>query len=117
MWSSIQREAPNAGGSVKHATTPAEYQKIEEGKEVETIPAEFSIATTPRELDLATNCAVDTATIPDVGATGGAAVGGDLATTVTIGSTTYKLGCVDGNLNSAPKFYLYDSTTDKIITK
>ena len=113
MWSSILREAPAASGSVTDTNTPAEYKKIEEGSEVETIPSEFGVT----ELDLASNCADSNKTIPSVGNTGGAAIGGDLDETVKIGNTTYKLGCIDGNLNSAPKFYLYDATTDKIITK
>jgi len=119
IWSGIMRNVPTAGGSVKHADAQAiaKYKQIATDSvlgadaQVESIPSEFATQT----LDLSL-CAASTVTIPKIG-DDASAVGGDLKESVTIGSTTYKLGCVDGNLNSAPKFYLYDAGTSKLVTK
>jgi len=104
MWSGIQRNAPSANGSVKSSNTPAQYKKIEEGEEVDTIPSEFPITTDPRELDLATNCADANSTMPDIG--DATPTEGVIATSVTLGDSTYDLGCIDGDINTAPRFWL-----------
>jgi len=119
VWSGLLRNVPTAQGSVKHADAQAvnKYKQIATDSvlgndaQVESIPSEFNTQT----LDLS-KCATSNTVIPAVGADA-SAVGGDLIESVTIGTTTYKLGCVDGNLNSAPKFYLYDAGTNKLVTK
>ncbi len=128
VWSGLQRAEPSANGSVASATAAkfkslgTQDSALGNDAQLESIPSEFigssagQLADETATLDL-TSCATANTAIPPVGDTGGAAIGGDLVTSATIGTTTYKLGCVDSDLSSAPKFYLYDATTDKIITK
>jgi prepilin-type N-terminal cleavage/methylation domain-containing protein len=124
MWSGLQRAVPTASGSFKHADAQAveKFASIFDSEATgKTNIKDAQIASIPSEFgthDIALSaCAASGTPIPKVGATGGAAVGGDLVESVTIGNTTYKLGCVDSNLAESPKFFLYDTTTDKIITK
>lgn len=128
VWSGLQRAEPAANGSVLGATA-AKFNSI--GTEsvvalgtdaqLESIPSEFVgtgliLTANTIALDL-TACAAAGTVIPEIGIAGGAALNGDIADTSTIGTTTYGLGCVDSDLSTAPKFYLYDITTDLIITK
>jgi len=128
VWSGLQRAEPSANGSVKDATTAkfnslgTQASDLDDDAQLESIPSEFigsasgQLADETEKLDL-TKCADAGTQIPAVGETSGSGVGGDLVTSATIGTTTYTLGCVNSDLSSAPKFYLYDTTTDKIITK
>ena len=124
MWSGLQRVVPAANGSF----TSADAQAVEKFASIfdseatgKTNIKDAQVASIPTELgthDLAlSSCAAAGTAIPKVGDTGGATVGGDLATTGTIGSTQYVLGCVDSDLSESPKFFLYDKNTDQIITK
>jgi hypothetical protein len=60
-----------------------------------------------------TQCAVAGTAIPDVGA---GATGANTITTVTIGTKTYDIGCVDGDMTRAPQFWL-EENGGKVITK
>jgi prepilin-type N-terminal cleavage/methylation domain-containing protein len=124
MWSGLQRAVPSAGGSFKHADAQAveKFKSIFDSEatgktnikdaQIASIPSEFNT----HDISL-NNCAAAGTAIPGIGESGGDTVGGDLVESVTIGSTTYKLGCVDSDLSESPKFFLYDTTTKKIITK
>ncbi len=132
IWSGLQRAEPVANGSVVNAVAAkfnsigTEASPLGADAQVDSIPNELigtglTLATPAATMDL-TQCA-DPATviaaggIPAIGATGGAAIAGDLAVSTTIGTTTYTIGCVDSDLANAPKFYMYDTITDVIITK
>jgi len=127
IWSGLQRAEPTVNGSVKAATIAkfnsigTQASSLSTDAQVESIPVEFigtglTLTTNTSTLDL-TSCATARTAIPAIGATGGAAVGGDIAVSTTLGTTTYTLACVDSDLSSSPRFFLYDTTTDKIITK
>ncbi|MDD5052401.1 MAG: prepilin-type N-terminal cleavage/methylation domain-containing protein [Sulfuricurvum sp.] len=40
---------------------------------------------------------------------------GDVNSSITIGGNAYSIGCIDGNMSSAPQFYLLDSTKKLIV--
>ena len=134
VWSGLQRAVPTSNGDVSLATNPAKYRSL--GTDASALGADAQLETIPSELigtgltlTLATSvlnlttcaAAVDAlgapTTIPAVGTTGGAGIGGDIADTSLIGTTTYAIGCITGTLANAPRFYLYDVNTDFIITK
>ena len=127
IWSGLQRAEPTVNGSVKNATGAkfnsigTEASGLGTDAQVESIPVELiganlTLTDNTKTLDL-TKCAVARTAIPKVGATGGDTVAGDIAVSTTLGTTTYTLACVDSDLSSAPRFFLYDTTTKKIIVK
>jgi len=112
MWSGVLREAPTAVGSVKHADTPDAYKEIDVGAEVESIPSEFNTAASAGKISLSTCAGADTnISVGDNTPTAGA-----IAESVTLGDKKYVLGCIDGDLNSAPRFWLGEKD-GKVITK
>jgi hypothetical protein len=129
VWSGLQRAEPNAGGSVVGATAAkfnslgTQASALGNDAQLESIPSEFiapggSLANDAAVLDLTKCVQPSTTTIPPAGQAAPAALtASPLATTGTIGTTTYALGCVDSDLSSAPRFYLYDTTTGNIVTK
>lgn len=118
MWSGIQRNDTAAQGSVT-STSVAQYQKVDEGEEVESIPDELRAPDgstslgSPASIDLASNCAASTTAAPAIGDS--TPTTGIIAKSVTIGSHTYDIGCVDSDLNQSPKFWL-GQTGGKVIT-
>ncbi len=125
IWSGILREVPTANGSVKHTDAQAveKFKSIFDSEatgktnikdaQVKSVPTEFNT----HDISLA-NCNTAGTVVPKIGDTGAAAAAGTaLATSQQLGNTTYALGCVDGDLNEAPTFFLYDMTTDKVVTK
>jgi len=132
VWSGLQRAEPAVNGSVKTATL-ARYNSL--GTQASALGTDAQLESIPSELigagltltgptstmDL-TACAAAGTAIPEVGAVGGAGLGGDIALSTTVGTTTYTVGCINSDLSSAPRFYLYDSgagsaTADQIIMK
>ena len=111
MWSGIQRNAPDASGSVKSTNTPVQYREINVSEEVESIPSELRKPNGTSDLegglDLYNDCAPSTQTV--------SAGVGTIAKSVVIGTKQYNIGCIDGDLNKAPKFFLDDGTN--IITQ
>ena len=116
MWSGILREAPTANGSVKDTNTPAAYKAIDVGAEVETIPSELrkpdGTTALGDTIPLATCTAEQNLTV-GVTATPNTGI---IAKSVDLGGKTYALGCFDGNLNSAPRFWLGE-VGGKIVVK
>jgi type II secretory pathway pseudopilin PulG len=108
MWSGVQRNEPSANGSVKNASA-SKYNTITEGVQVEVIPTELGTTT----INL-TACADANATMPAIGDS--TPTTGVIATSATIGDSTYKIGCIDSDLNSAPRFWL-GKTGGKVITR
>jgi len=111
LWSGVQRHEPAVKGSVKNSTN---YNKIREFIEVESIPEEFNNLGDPKEI-LLTSCIESNHTVPSIGSPVGELVSGKVAETVQIGGTTYALGCIDSDIASSPKFYLYDTHKGKIL--
>lgn len=116
-WSSLQRNYPAANGSFQTTgvTLDTNTTRIQEGVDVESIPSEFVITTTPRYLDL-TACAAATNDLSDYEIGDTTPTTGIIATTSTIGDATYDLGCIDGSLNNAPVFWM-GQTGGTIITR
>ena len=134
MWSGFLRNVPAANGSVAFAGPPvlaAKYNTIGTAEnvalgsdaQVESIPSAFigtaagQLANTATSLALAT-CAPATVAniIPPIGAAN-TVTNGILATSATIGSTTYSLGCVDGSISESPSFFLVDNVTGNIVVR
>ena len=128
IWSGLQRAEPAVNGSVKGAagakfnSIGTEASSLGVNAQVESIPSELigaglTLTTNTSLISLASCATARSAVIPDIGATGAAAIAGDIADSTTLGTTTYKIGCIDSDLSSSPRFYLYDVTTDKVIAK
>jgi len=112
LWSGVQRNDQAAAGSVKNSTyNDKQYAAINDptsdatNAEVETIPSELR---KPNGSD-ALGGKIDLTSCADAGTAPAAGVG-TVAKSVTIGSKQYSIGCIDSNLNSAPKFFLDDGT-------
>ena len=117
-WSSIQRNYPTANGSFKSSVLSSDTNatRIQEGVDVQTIPSELTINTTPRYLDL-TQCVAANTLTPSALAVGASTpTQGTLATSVQLGSDTYVVGCQDGGLNESPVFWL-GKVGGKIVTR
>ncbi len=128
IWSGLQRAEPAVNGSVvkavgaKFNSIGTQASLLGNDAQVESIPVEFigadagQLADNKAMLDL-TKCAAARTAIPNIGAGDATGIGGDLATSTTLGTTTYVLGCVNSDLSSAPRFYLYDTTSKLIVAK
>jgi len=104
LWSGLQRREPDKQGRLSISNN---FNKIEEGKELEQIPDEFIDLGDPKIISLA-SCMDSNNTVPPIGDPVGNLTEGKVAGTQKIGLTTYALGCIDSSLDSAPRFYLYD---------
>jgi type II secretory pathway pseudopilin PulG len=110
LWSGIQRNDQAAAGSVASSTYNSnQYATIDEGDEVQAIPSELRAPDgttslgTPPSIALPA-CAASTTAAPAIGDP--APTTGIIAKSVTIGSDTYEIGCIDSNLNQSPRFWL-----------
>jgi len=117
LWSGVQRNDQAASGSVANSTYNSnQYQKVDVGEEVESIPDELrapdGTTALSGSIDLS-NCAASTTTAPAIG--DNTPTTGIIARSVTIGSGTYDIGCIDSNLNQSPKFWL-GKTNGTVIT-
>ena len=110
LWSGVQRNDQAASGSVKSSTYNSnQYASIDDpasdatNAEVETIPSEL------RKPDgkTALGGTISLSTCAKAGTAPAAGVG-TIAKSVMIGSKQYSIGCIDSDLNSAPKFFLDD---------
>lgn len=111
LWSNVQRQEPEQNGALSTSTN---FNAIQEGSEVETIPNEFMGLGSPATISLV-NCMESNNTVPEIGGPVGGLTAGKVAGTSSIGNTTYALGCIDGSISSSPKFYLYDEGAGKIV--
>ena len=111
LWSGVQRREPDKKGSVKESMN---YHQLREYLDIETIPTEFQGLGDPKVISL-TSCMEANCTIPSVGSPVGELANGKIAVTSKIGSKTYALGCIDSNIASSPKFYLYDENEGVIV--
>jgi len=119
VWSGLQRAEPSANGSVVAAVTPkfntigTQAGSLGVDAQLESIPVEFST----EDINL-TKCVTARTAIPAIGtAINPANFGTSLAVSTKLGTTTYTLACVNSDLSSAPRFFLYDTTTKKVIVK
>jgi len=110
LWSGIQRKDKAANGSVNITTFNSnQYGTLNTqvtdatNAELDSIPEELNLATAGL-ITLTAKCDDANTTTPIIGAT--TPTTGIIATSVTIGSTTYDLGCIDSDLNGAPRFWL-----------
>ena len=112
LWSNVLRKEPQTNGKL---STSSSHNTLTEDVEVDSIPIEFINLGNPRQFDL-TKC-LDAAThsVPDIGSPVGNLTDGKIASTATIGTTTYALGCIDGDISISPRFYLYDEGEGIII--
>ena len=128
IWSELQRAEPTVNGSVIASTANTKYSTIGtsasvlgSNAQIETIPSEFigtgagQLADNTEVLDLKANCMPSGNTVPKIGSPVGVLTGGKVANTVSIGNTTYALGCIDSSISSSIQFYLYDENTGIIV--
>lgn len=111
LWSNVQKFEPAQNGRLRDSIA---YNTIREGEEIKSIPDEFIDLGSPRTIFLTSCMEVDTV-IPKRGDPVGDLTAGKIAGTALLDEKNYALGCVDGSLTSAPRFYLYNETDGLIV--
>jgi len=111
LWSGIQRSDQAASGSVNTTTyNNSQYGTLNTqvsdatNAELQSIPSEFKAESAAGLITLTGKCDDANTTAPEVGAA--TPTTGIIATSVTIGTGTYDLGCIDSSLNGSPRFWL-----------
>ena len=111
MWSIIQRNDYAAKGSVNNTTFNLnQYGTLNTetsdptNAELSSIPVEFKAESAAGEIVLTNNCADSLTPLPAIGAATPA--NGVVAKSVMLGTNRYALGCIDSDLNHAPRFWL-----------
>jgi prepilin-type N-terminal cleavage/methylation domain-containing protein len=111
LWLNVISNEPSKNGSVKNSVN---YNTISIKEELDNIPSAFTDLGEPASISLL-NCMETNTTVPDINAPVGGLTAGKVAGTVSIGDTTYALGCIDSNSVTSPKFYLYDEVEGIIV--
>jgi len=111
LWSGIQRKDKAAAGSVNTTTfNSSQYGTLDTqvsdatNAELDSIPEEFATESAAGLITLSKKCDPSSTATPTIGSN--TPTTGVIATSVTIGSNTYDLGCIDSDLNGAPRFWL-----------
>ena len=111
MWSTIQRNDVAAKGSVNTTTVNShQYGTLNteasdvSNAELTSIPSEFKDESLAGLITLTNRCADSLTPLPAIGSP--TPVVGVIATSVMLGTNRYDLGCIDSDLNHAPRFWL-----------
>ena len=111
MWASIQRNDYEAKGSVnkttfnmnQYGTLNTEVSDVTNA-ELTSIPIEFKNESLTGLITLTNSCANSLTPIPAIATT--TPTVGVIARSIMLGSNKYDLGCIDSDLNHAPRFWL-----------
>jgi len=118
IWSGILRNVPQAKGSVKHPQTAAipKYSVIFDEATSSYSRNDAQVVQIPTEITTNSDGTTGAGTTHEIPLTGCAAantpigVGVGRIASAKIGSKIYHIGCIDGSLNSALHFFVYDNT-------
>jgi len=111
MWSGIQRNDYLAQGSVNTTTfNMSQYGTLNTeasdgaNAELTSIPIEFENESLTGLITLTNRCANSLTIVPAINTP--TPIVGVIARSIILGSNRYDLGCIDSDLNHAPKFWL-----------
>ncbi len=111
MWSAIQRNDHAAKGSVndttfnshQYGTLNTEFSDAANA-ELSSIPIEFENESLAGLITLTNSCADSLTPVPAINTP--TPIVGFIARSITLGANKYDFGCIDSDLNHAPKFWL-----------